>query len=79
MELGKPGENHKLLAEMAGSWTYTMKMMMDPVTGKPSESKGTASKATSTGAILSQRHREFHMPGKTANDRRTQGIAVEVT
>ena len=29
MELGKPGDNHKLLASMAGDWTYTVKMWMD--------------------------------------------------
>jgi len=30
MELSKTGENHKLLSGMAGSWTYTVKMWMDP-------------------------------------------------
>src|SRR6187401_3171827 len=28
MELGKPGENHKQLAQLAGDWTYTVKMWM---------------------------------------------------
>lgn len=44
MELSKPGENHKLLADMAGSWTYTVKMWMDPSSTKPEESKGTATR-----------------------------------
>ena len=43
MEMGKVGENHKLLAEMAGNWTYTAKMYMDPA-GPPQESKGTATR-----------------------------------
>jgi len=43
IELSKLNENHKLLADMAGTWTYTIKMWMNPdPTAKPSESKGTA-------------------------------------
>jgi hypothetical protein len=43
MELSKPGENHKLLADLAGNWTYTIKMWMNPdPNAKPEESKGTA-------------------------------------
>ncbi len=43
MELSKPGENHKLLADLAGTWTYTIKMWMNPdPNAKPEESKGTA-------------------------------------
>jgi hypothetical protein len=81
MELGKPGENHKLLAEMAGSWTYTMKMMMDPMTGKPSESKGTATRK----AIFDGRYftfdvsGKFQMPGKDGKpmDMNFKGMAIE--
>ena len=43
IELSKLNENHKLLADMAGTWTYTIKMWMNPdPTAKPTESKGTA-------------------------------------
>jgi hypothetical protein len=43
MELSKPGENHKLLADLAGTWIYTIKMWMNPdPNAKPEESKGTA-------------------------------------
>src|ERR1700730_7377388 len=43
MELAKPGENHKLLASLDGTWSYTVKMWMNPdPTAKPDESKGTA-------------------------------------
>lgn len=44
MELSKPGENHKLLADMAGTWDFTVKMWMDPSSAKPDESKGTATR-----------------------------------
>src|SRR3984893_4366275 len=45
MELGKPGENHKMLAATAGTWNYTVKMWMDGDTSaKPQESKGTATR-----------------------------------
>ena len=43
MELSKPGENHKLLADLAGTWTFTTKFWMNPdPNAKPEESKGTA-------------------------------------
>lgn len=81
MELGKPGENHKLLAELAGSWTYTMKMMMDPTTGKPSESKGTATrKAMFDGRyFIFDVSGKFQMPGKDGKpmDMNFKGMAIE--
>lgn len=43
MELAKLNENHKLLAQLAGSWTYTTKMWMSPG-APPMETKGTASR-----------------------------------
>jgi Protein of unknown function (DUF1579) len=43
MELSKTGGNHKLLADLVGTWTYTVKMWMNPdPNAKPDESKGTA-------------------------------------
>ena len=41
MELAKLGENHKILADLAGTWNYTVKMWMDP-SAPPQESKGKA-------------------------------------
>lgn len=81
MVLGQPGENHKLLAEMAGNWNYTMKMMMDPATGKPGESKGTAIRK----AIFDGRYftfdvsGKFQMPGKDGKmtDMNFKGSAIE--
>ena len=64
MELGKPGENHKLLAGMAGDWTYTLKMWMDP-TGKPQESKGTSTRKAIMGGryFIAEHAGTFQMPG----------------
>jgi hypothetical protein len=43
MELAQPNENHKLLASLDGTWSYTVKMWMNPdPNAKPDESKGTA-------------------------------------
>jgi hypothetical protein len=45
MELSKTGENHKLLADMAGTWTYSIKMWMDPdPNAPPQQSTGTATR-----------------------------------
>src|ERR1700730_8753753 len=43
MELSKLNENHKLLARLAGNWTYDIKFWMNPdPNAKPQESKGNA-------------------------------------
>src|SRR4029077_11185690 len=43
MELSKLNENHKLLARLAGNWTYNIKFWMNPdPNAKPQESKGNA-------------------------------------
>jgi hypothetical protein len=43
MELSKLNENHKLLASLAGTWTYNIKFWMNPdPNAKPQESKGSA-------------------------------------
>lgn len=41
MKLAQPGENHKVLENMVGNWTYVNKFWMDP-SGKPEESTGTS-------------------------------------
>ena len=43
MELAKLNENHKLLTDSLGTWSYTVKMWMDP-SAPPQESKGTATR-----------------------------------
>jgi len=61
MELAKLNENHKLLTDLDGNWTYTIKFWMNPdPNAKPEESKGTAvRKSMMDGRLLhSRRHRE---------------------
>jgi hypothetical protein len=64
MELAKLNENHKLLAETAGTWSYVVKMWMDPK-GNPSESKGTATRqAVMEGRYVTGDYSgSFKMPG----------------
>jgi Protein of unknown function (DUF1579) len=54
MELSKLNENHKLLADTTGTWSYTVKMWMNPdPNAKAQESKGTATrKMTMNGRYL---------------------------
>jgi hypothetical protein len=64
MELAKLNENHKLLADSAGTWSYVVKMWMDPK-GPPNESKGTAvRKAVMDGRYVTGDYSgSFKMPG----------------
>ncbi|PZR73199.1 MAG: hypothetical protein DLM73_11295 [Chthoniobacterales bacterium] len=64
MELAKLNENHKLLASMAGTWSYTVKMWMAPG-APPSESTGTAVRtAVMDGRYLTGDYTgKFKMPG----------------
>lgn len=64
MALGKTNENHKLLASLAGNWTYTVKMWTDPK-APPSESKGTSTrKGIMDGRYFITEHTgKFQMPG----------------
>ena len=53
MEMSKLNENHKLLADMNGSWNYAIKMWMNPdPNAKPQESKGTATRKERHGRPL---------------------------
>ena len=64
MEMAKLNENHKLLASTVGTWSYTVKMWMDP-NGKPTESTGTATrKSVMDGRYVSGDYTgKFKMPG----------------
>ncbi|HWM25422.1 MAG TPA: DUF1579 domain-containing protein [Chthoniobacterales bacterium] len=79
-EMGKVGENHKLLGELAGNWTYALKMWMDP-SGKPQESKGTSTrKAIMDGRYYVAEHTgKFQMPGPDGKmkDMNFKGMAIE--
>jgi hypothetical protein len=64
MELSMLNDNHKLLAATAGTWSYVVKMWMDPK-GTPTESKGTAiRKAVMDGRYVTGEYSgAFKMPG----------------
>ena len=64
MENAKLNENHKLLGELVGNWTYTVKMWMDP-SKPPSESKGTATRKAEMGGryFVADVSGKFPMPG----------------
>lgn len=64
MELSKLNDNHKILAATVGTWSYKVKMWMDPK-GNPSESTGTAvRKAVMDGRFVTGEHSgKFKMPG----------------
>jgi hypothetical protein len=61
MELSKLNENHKLLASLAGNWTYNIKFWMNPdPSAKPQESKGNAS----TKPVMAGRYFVMDVSGK---------------
>lgn len=64
MELSKLNENHKLLADMVGTWSYTVKTWMDPK-APPSVSTGTAVTKVVMGGryVTGDYSGKFKMPG----------------
>jgi hypothetical protein len=80
MELAKPGENHKVLADLAGTWSYKVKMWMVPGT-PPQESTGTAMrKATMGGRYFTGDFTgKMEMPGADGKKKSMEfrGMSVE--
>ena len=82
MEMSKLNENHKLLADMNGSWNYAIKMWMNPdPNAKPQESKGTATRKSAMGgryAVMDVTGK-MQMPGEDGKmkDMQFKGMAVE--
>ena len=61
MEMSKLNENHKLLADMNGSWNYTIKMWMNPdPNAAPQQSKGTATRKS----VMDGRYVAMDVTGK---------------
>ena len=61
MELSKLNENHKLLTDLDGNWTYTIRFWMNPdPNAKPEESKGTAVRKS----MMDGRYSTLDVPGK---------------
>jgi hypothetical protein len=66
MALAKPGENHKLLADMVGTWDYKVKFWMNPDSeAPPSESTGqSVTRAVMDGRyFISEVTGKMQMPG----------------
>lgn len=82
MEMSKLNENHKLLADMNGSWNYSIKMWMNPdPNAKPQESKGTATrKSVMNGRYVAMDVTgKMKMPGEDGKTKDVQfkGMSVE--
>ena len=66
MEMAKPGENHKMLAEGVGAWDYHVKAWMSPDrNAAPTQSSGTAvTRAVLDGRFFISEHTgKMQMPG----------------
>src|SRR5215813_11432819 len=82
VEMGKLNENHKLLADMNGTWNYNIKMWMNPdPNAKPQESKGTATRKSAMGGRYATMDvtGKLQMPGADGKmkDMQFKGMAVE--
>lgn len=82
MELAKPGENHKLLANGVGTWSYNVKMWMNPdPKAPPTESKGNVvTRAVMGGRYFVSDHTgKMPMPGADGKitEMEFKGMSVE--
>jgi hypothetical protein len=82
MEMSKLNENHKLLADMNGTWNYTIKMWMNPdPNAAPQQSKGTATRKSVMGGryFVMDVSGKMQMPGEDGKmkDMQFKGMAVE--
>ncbi|MGO8677268.1 MAG: DUF1579 domain-containing protein [Limisphaerales bacterium] len=80
MEFAKPGENHKHLQELVGTWSYAVKWWMSP-DAPPMESTGTTvSRSVMDGRyVISEHTGSMRMPGDNGKmmDMAFKGMAVE--
>jgi hypothetical protein len=80
LEMAKPGENHKRMQELVGTWSYTSKWWMDPEAA-PSESSGTTITRSVMGGryIISDHTGHMQMPGADGKmmDMEFKGMAIE--
>ena len=82
MEMAKPGENHKMLAQGVGQWTYKIKSWMSPdPNAPPVESSGTSVIREIMGGryFISDHTGKFPMPGPDGKmtDMDFKGMSVE--
>jgi hypothetical protein len=80
MELAKPGENHKILQGMVGTWTYKVKFWVTPDT-TPMESSGTTMTRPAMGGryFISDHKGMMQMPGPDGamQNMEFNGMAIE--
>jgi Protein of unknown function (DUF1579) len=80
VELAKPGENHKMLEEGVGSWTYGVKMWMSP-DAPAMESSGTSVGRSVFGGryVITEHTGKMQMPGADGKmqDMEFKGMATE--
>jgi len=80
MEMAKPGEHHKRMQGLVGTWSYTSKWWMNPES-PPSESSGTSvTRSVMDGRYLISDHTgKMQMPGSDGKmmDMEFKGMAVE--
>jgi len=80
MELAQPGQNHKLLENMVGSWTYKVKFWMSPDSPPMEATVTTMTKSTMGGRyFISEHNGKMQMPGPDGKlmDTEFKGMAVE--
>jgi hypothetical protein len=82
MEMAKPGENHKVLARGVGTWTYAVKMWMNPdPNAAPLESSGTTVARETLGGrfIITEHSGKMQMPGADGKmaDMEFKGMSTE--
>src|SRR5438876_4133407 len=82
VEMSKLNENHNLLADMNGSWNYTIKMWMNPdPNAQPQQSKGTATRKSAMGGryFVMDVTGKLQMAGEDGKmkDMQFKGMAVE--
>lgn len=82
MELAKPGENHKVLSQGVGTWSYTVKMWMSPdPNAPPMESTGTTVMREVMGGryIVGDHTGKMQMPGADGKmtDMEFKGMSTE--
>jgi hypothetical protein len=80
MEMAKPGENHKQLQEMVGTWSYSVKWWMS-ADAPPNIASGTTVSRSAMGGryVISEHSGKMQMPGPEgkAMDVEFKGMAVE--
>ncbi len=81
MKLAQPGEQHKLLADLDGTWTYTVKLWMVPGAPPDESGRGTAVRASMMGGryFTMNVSGKMQMPGADGkmSDVDYQGMSID--